>query len=558
MYQPENTQENTGNKKEPVSGILGKGYLLHERYRIETFLEIKREANIYRAIDEVTNLVVILKEKISSGYTERTHSINLGDKNDKSLKINPWYDEFAILRSVSYPTVVKVVDIFTEGNKYYLIIEQLEGNDLKYYLTKNKVSAQQSCDWMIQLCQSLSQLHRRNIVHLDLQPRYIVVTKDLQRVRLTGFDSAWQLPVNTLTKDNISVYSSPEIRTGSDNVNNRADIYSLGAVWHEMLTGYKPTLDDLQDKWFAFPEVVEFNPSINPQINRIISRMLNVDPDKRFNSIDELKLAILDLFNSVLYSVGYCTDVGVEREANEDSFSVQNKRYISQTTQLNYGIFIVADGMGGAKAGEYASALATQEISSYINHYFEDLNNKKFQEGELMNIMDQAVKRANTIIYQESKENKDYSGMGTTVTASLIYEGQLFISHVGDSRAYLINQHSIEKISRDHSLVGRLLEIGQITPEEAEVHPQRNLIYRSLGGFPAVEVEVYQLPMHSNDYLLLCTDGLYEHVKDEEIQKIVVGSHEPGDACRHLVNLANIRGGDDNSTVVIVKIDEIN
>jgi serine/threonine protein phosphatase PrpC/tRNA A-37 threonylcarbamoyl transferase component Bud32 len=552
LYQPDNTQENKETK------ILEKGYLLHERYRIDTFLEVKRDANIYRAIDEVTNFVVILKERSSPEYTERTHSIVLGDKNDKELKANPWYDEFAILRSVSYPTVVKVVDIFTEDNQYYLVIEQLEGNDLKYYLTKNKVSAQQSCDWMIQLCQSLSQLHRRNIVHLDLQPRYIVVTKDFQRVRLTGFDSAWQLPVNSLTKDNISVYTSPEVRTGSQNVDQRADIYSLGAVWHEILTGYKPTLEDLQDKWFAFPEVVEFNPSINPQINRIISRMLKVNPDKRFGSIDELKLAILELFNSVLYSVGYCTDVGVERDANEDSFSVQNKRYISQTTQLNYGIFIVADGMGGAKAGEYASALATQEISSYINHYFEDLNNKKFQDGELMNIMEQAVKRANTIIYQESKENKDYNGMGTTVTASLVYEGQLFISHVGDSRAYLINQHSIEKISRDHSLVGRLLEIGQITPEEAEVHPQRNLIYRSLGGFPAVEVEVYQLPMRSNDYLLLCTDGLYEHVKDDEIQKIVISSPEPGEACRHLVNLANIRGGDDNSTVVIVKIEEIN
>ncbi len=556
MLQPEKSKENTETTNNQSSGVLEKGHLLHERYRIDTFLEVKRNANIYRAIDEVTNFIVILKEKLDSNYVPRTNSINLGDKNEKNLKNNPLYDEFAILRSVSYPTVVKVVDIFSENARFYLVIEQLEGNDLKYFLTKNKVTTQQSCDWMIQLCQSLSQLHRRNIVHLDLQPRYIVVTRDLQRVRLTGFDFAWQLPVKNMPTDNISVYSSPELRTGYT-VDNRADIYALGAVWHEILTGYKPTIEDINDKWFKFPEVVEFNPSINPQINRIVSKMLEIDPDDRFSSIDELKLAILDLLSSTLYRVGYCTDVGMEREANEDSFSVQNKRYISQTTQLNYGIFIVADGMGGAKAGEYASALATQEISSYVNHYFEDLTTKKFQDSELRNIMEQAVKRANTIIYQASKENKDYSGMGTTVTASLIYEGQLFISHVGDSRAYLINQNMIEKISRDHSLVGRLLEIGQITPEEAAVHPQRNLIYRSLGGFPAVEVEVYQLPIRSNDYLLLCSDGLYEHVKDEEIQKIVASSKEPGEACRHLVNLANIRGGDDNSTVVIVKVEEI-
>lgn len=99
--------------------------------------------------------------------------------------------------------------------------------------------------------------------------------------------------------------------------------------------------------------------------------------------------------------------------------------------------------------------------------------------------------------------------------------------------------------------------MDKLLQKEAAVHPQRNLIYRSLGGFPAVEVETYQLPMRSNDHLLLCTDGLYEHVKDDEIQKIVLTSKEAGEACRHLVNLANIRGGDDNSTVVIVKMEEI-
>ncbi len=544
-------------QNENIEDVLQKGHLLRDRYRIETFLEVKRNSNIYRATDEVTNFIVILKEKTNSNYSPRTNSIITGDKNDKNLKNNPWYDEFAILRSVTYPTVVKAVDIFTENDKYYLIIEQLEGTDLKYFLTKNKISVQQSCDWMIQLCQSLSQLHRRKIVHLDLQPRYVVVTKDFQRIRLTGFDLSWELPIGKFNTESISVYSSPEVRSDNKEIDSRADIYSLGAIWHEVLTGYKPNDEELQDKWFTFPEIVEFNPSINPHLNRIVSKMLAFDPEKRYNSIDELKLAILGLLSSVLYNVGYCTDVGMEREANEDSFSVQSKKYISQNRQLNYGIFIVADGMGGAKAGEQASALATQEVSSYINHYFEDLNIKKYQDSELSELMEQSVKRANSIIYQQSKENKEFSGMGTTVTASLIYDGQLFIAHVGDSRAYLINSSSIEKVSRDHSLVGRLLEIGQITPEEASIHPQRNLIYRSLGGFPAVEVEVYQMPIRSNDFLLLCTDGLYEYVKDEEIHKIVMSSKESGDACRHLVNLANLRGGDDNSTVVLIKVEEI-
>lgn len=536
---------------------LEKGYLLHDRFRIDAYLEDKKGGSLYRAIDEVTNFTVILKEKTISDYIPRTRTLNTVDRNDKILKQNPWYDEFAILRNVTYPTVVKAVDLFSENHRNYLVIEQLEGRDLRFFLTQNKVSVQQSCDWMIQLCQSLSQLHRRNIVHLDLQPRYIVVTKDLQRIRLTGFDIASQFPVERYSKENLSVYSAPELIHATHEIDNRSDIYSLGVVWYEILTGYVPTLEELEDRWFTFPNILEFNPSINPQINRIISKMLHNDPDRRYSSIDELKIAILELFNSIPYSVGYCTDVGMQREANEDSFSIQNRRYISQHNQLNYGIFIVADGMGGAKAGEYASALATKESSNYVNHYFEDLDNKKFRDNDLLSIMEQAVKRANSVIYQESKENKEYSGMGTTITASLIHNGQIYISHVGDSRVYLINQNSIEKITRDHSLVGRLLESGQITEEEAAIHPQRNLIYRSLGSFPAVEVDVYQIPVRSNDHILLCSDGLYEHVKDDEIQKIVISSNNPDEASKHLINLANARGGDDNTTIVIIKIEEI-
>jgi protein phosphatase len=408
---------------------------------------------------------------------------------------------------------------------------------------------------MIQLCQSLSQLHRRKIVHLDLQTRYIVVTKDLQRVRLTGFDSAIQLPFKNNNPE-ISFYSSPELVFNGE-IDNKSDIYSLGVIWHEIITGFRPTHDNVKDKWFKMPEILEFNPSISPQLNRIINKMLERNPNERYDNVDDLKKDILSLYNSTTYTVGYYTDVGMVRDANEDSFSVYTKKYLSQTNSLNYGIFVVADGMGGAKAGEYASAIASKEVSNYISYYLEDTTQTNPTDSEIRNVLEHAVKRANTVIYKESKENKEYSGMGTTLTCAIIYDNQLYIAHVGDSRAYLINQNSIEKITRDHSLVGRLLELGQISEEEALTHPQRNLIYRSLGGFPAVEVEIYQLMVKANDYILLCSDGLYEHVKDDEIKTIVLSSNDPSKACKHLINLANIRGGDDNCTIIIIKIEGI-
>jgi protein phosphatase len=138
----------------------------------------------------------------------------------------------------------------------------------------------------------------------------------------------------------------------------------------------------------------------------------------------------------------------------------------------------------------------------------------------------------------------------------VVFGQALYVGHVGDSRCYVINRFGIEKISRDHSLVGRLVEIGQITEEEALVHPQRNLIYRALGTYPNVEVDVYQRSLKLGDWVLLCSDGLTGHVKDTELQSIVMAHHDPQMASQHLVNAANLRGGEDNISIVLVNLAE--
>lgn len=528
---------------------LEPGYKLRNRYRIDAFLEVKTQANLYRAVDEVTNLTVIVKEKVRTTQTSLTQAV---------LQ-NPWYDEFTILRSISYPTVVKAVDMFEEDEKYYLIIEQLEGRDLGFFLTKEKVTVQQSCDWMIQLCQSLSQLHRRQIVHLDLNPRCIVVTHDLQRVRLTGFSRALQLPIMFPIQANTPGYSAPELDSpGTYDIDERADIYSLGVIWHELVTGCPPTKHRRdQDGVILFPEVTYYMPDINPQINSIIMKMLDPEPRYRYQNIEDAKRAILGLFHNTPFYASFITDVGVIREANEDSYFVQDWHYVSQTQRQSYGIFIVADGMGGALAGEYASALATRTVSQIINQRFSQLKEQPNAEINIPELLEDSIKRANRNIYDAAKRNPEYQGMGTTVTAAVVYQGMLYIGHVGDSRGYLITKKDIQKITRDHSLVGRLLEIGKITEEEAAVHPQRNLIYRSLGAYPNVEVDLYERPFVPGYCLLLCSDGLVEHVKDNEIHEIVTAAPDQWRACNKLVNTANLRGGDDNTTIISVYMDDL-
>lgn len=529
--------------------------LLANRYVVERFLEYKNGANLYRAIDQATGFVVIVKEKEDEASTSALPESEWAEK----AWDNPWQNEFLILRSVSYPTVVKALDIFKAGDRAYLVIEQLEGRDLAYLLRNGTaISVQQSLDWMIQLCQSIGQLHRRQILHLDLQPRYVVVTPDFQRVRLTGFHRAAILPCPTPT-DSTPGYSPPE-QFGylSGKVDERSDIYALGALWHYFLTGNSPeSYWPNEETRFNLPDISAFNEAIHPQIERIVRKMLAPDPDDRYATVQELKAHLLALINNPQRRAGHCSDVGIVRAGNEDSLAVFDLTFTTQSTQSGLGLYVVADGMGGVNAGEIASALAVDAVTSHVQEALVNLNEGVDDPAqEIRAAMQQAIKNANARIYETGRHNADLSGMGTTVTAALVFGQNVFIGHVGDSRAYLINRDGIEKVSRDHSLVGRLVEIGQITLEEAAIHPQRNLIYRSLGTYPNVEVDLYQRPLKIGDWLLLCSDGLTGHVADEELQEVVINATDPNLAARRLVNLANQRGGEDNITVVLVNLAE--
>jgi serine/threonine protein phosphatase PrpC len=520
--------------------------VLADRYRIDRFLETKGGARLYRAIDEVTQLSVIAMERTNR---PRPRTTTLMADKEGLTPDSPWFDYFAVLRSVTYPTLVKAVDIFDHGETSFLVIEQLEGRDLGYFLTQQRPTVQTACDWMIQLCQTLHQLHRRQIVHMDLQPRYIVVSYDLQRVRLTGLHRAGQLPVEP-PQDIDSPYASPEVLNGG-RIDERADIYSLGVIWHQLLTGFDPAKSLHANRRRHFPDVSYFLPAVHPQINRIIRCMLEPNPAERFASVEEVKRAILDVYASLVYQVGYATDVGMVREGNEDAYLVVDQATHQIGHSDRWGLFIACDGMGGALAGEQASSMASREMA---HHVLQGLGKEGMEPPAML---EAAIKKANGSIFQAAKRNPQWSGMGTTITGALLWGGTVYIGHVGDSRGYLINASGIEKITRDHSLVGRLLEMGQITPDEASVHPQRNLIYRSLGSYPTVEVDVYARSINPNDRILLCSDGLTEHVGDDDIHRIVMSQADPRQAARHLVNLANQRGGEDNITIVVFQIEEV-
>ncbi len=225
------------------------------------------------------------------------------------------------------------------------------------------------------------------------------------------------------------------------------------------------------------------------------------------------------------------SDVGRQRETNEDALFVEPP------------LFAVADGMGGARAGEVASQLATQAFE-------ERADSAEAPEHQLTVIAQDANRR----IYELSERDESRRGMGTTLTSAMVTANEVAIGHVGDSRAYRFRDGGLEQLTRDHSLVAELERTGQISPEAAEHHPQKSIITRALGPEPDVEVDTYTVPARAGDVFLICSDGLTGMVSDDELGSILRQASVLEDAASSLVRAANQSGGKDNITVILFRL----
>jgi PPM family protein phosphatase len=228
------------------------------------------------------------------------------------------------------------------------------------------------------------------------------------------------------------------------------------------------------------------------------------------------------------------TDVGRVRDGNEDDF-------IDQSNRL--GLVAVADGMGGHRAGEVASATALEALRAAV------------ASGQSLR---DAIEGANDAVLEKSVSDQELAGMGTTLTAGMLgSDGYLVVGHVGDSRAYLVRDGELTQITDDHSLVEEMVRGGELTREQAEVHPRRSIITRALGIDPEVEVDEYPIELRPGDRILFCSDGLTTMVRPDEIASILSREHDPKRAAQLLVDAANAAGGEDNITAVIVEAVEI-
>lgn len=310
-------------------------------------------------------------------------------------------------------------------------------------------------------------------------------------------------------------------------------------------------------QWMTGKTTVEDDDSLPEPVNNLVKQAYG---PQGFRTGRELATALEAIINdslssiSIEYNLGKRTNVGMVRTLNEDSlFAIEVSRIVQSHPQP-MGIFVVADGMGGHSAGEVASGTI---VNYFAQRAPQDLSTAKAQTSgvDWSEWLKDAVNGANKAVFD--LRTAAGTDMGSTLVMAVMDGLKVYFAHVGDSRGYVIDNKSMQRITPDHSLVERLIATGQIRREDARTHPQRNVIYRTIGDKEQVEVDVNTVTLEPGNKILLCSDGLWEMLEDDYVYNIVQESPSPQAACEKLIAAANAVGGEDNITVIIVEAEQI-
>ncbi len=451
----------------------------------------------------------------------------------------------ALSQIVSHPAFQRATEGFADNGRVYLVYADEELKPLRR--GSQKMSEPEAIAAAVQICQAISFVHRRALRLNDICPESIAIAKD-GRIKLTGLD--YVSNDNELQSEPIfnDGYTAPEIYRGKK-VDKRADIFSAGAILYTWLTGARIP----SESWREEAGPVQFYPPhvMTPRLENAIRRAIAFNPRDRWPTIDELKAELIALGGAIRLRAAAMTDVGRVREHNEDSVLAVEYTRDSMVEPAQSHLYVVADGMGGAEAGEVASAIAVQTIRSYIESRLDAARGEVKNGAELLT---GALEEANSKIIEYVASHPESRGMGSTGVCALVTPTDAAVAWVGDSRGYLMEGAALRQITKDHSLVQRLVEIGQITAEEAHTHEHKNVITRSLGARQSgpAGAEAIALKLKRGDKLMLCSDGLTAHVMDPEIADILGRNADPFDAARELIVAANAGGGTDNISVIVV------
>jgi serine/threonine protein phosphatase PrpC len=464
----------------------------------------------------------------------------------------------ALSRIITHPAYYRALEGFAEDGRVYLVYP---GEELRPFSLRSSAMAEhEALSAAIQICQAVSYLHHRGMRVNDICPASLAYGAD-GRIKLTSLDyvsNDTELQTEPILNDG---YTAPEIYRAKQ-VDKRADVFSIGCVLYTCLTGQRIECET----WREEASPIRFYPPhvISPDLEKMVRRALAFRSAERWAGTDQLKAELLRLNSRLRIRSACLTDVGVVREHNEDSVMAVELVQDSQVSPACNYLYVVSDGMGGAEAGETASAIAVETIRYYVErgvtHASVSASAQKESaadqpiNGSREQLLQSALEQAHRDIIGYQTDHPESRGMGATAVSALIAPPDAVIAWVGDSRAYLMEGGKLRQLTKDHSLVQRLVDIGQITPEQARHHEHKNVITRSLGAranAPA-GAEAMTLRLKRGDRLLLCSDGLMAHVEDSAIAEILARRRDPMEASRELVVAANAGGGSDNISVIVI------
>jgi serine/threonine protein phosphatase PrpC len=520
--------------------------------------------------------------------------------------------EQGVLLRAAHLSLPRLIDSFVEDGFSYLVEEVPAGDSLWDAWDRHEVSQRQRFGWLIQIAEVLDRLHFAGAIVAELRPEMVVVSPSGVAILADLGDLLpLSLPGDVPLRGGFS--TAPELLLNPTGVDARADLYAFGGLLYALLMSRE--LSDLDFSLTGVPKpFLERVPDASPFVARVLARTFTRDPADRFPTADG---ALFDPtgFRELVYALGACrrsldrvrldvaawSTIGMVRAGNEDAVSVYHTADCRLDDTDEAALVLLADGMGGMAAGEVAAAVALHSLRQsllscppfsaglpptplpepppeppapeppaptdggeqvepppgpppVVPQFTADPESEERTIDAHAERVSAALREANRRVNAVADAHHGSRGMGCTAEVVLVDGGTAVVGHVGDSRVYRMRRGKLIQVTRDHTLVSRLMELGQLTEAEAEIHPRRSELHQAIGGRPDVHPDIFTVTLEPGDWLLVCTDGLTNQVTTEAIQGVLDEARNAERAARRLVNLALYEGAIDNVTVAVIRV----
>lgn len=483
--------------------------------------------------------------------------------------------EKGVLDRANHPSLPAVLDAFTENHSDYLIEELPQGRSLWDAWDDDDTDGNARYGWLEQLAQGMDTLHKAGAVLEGVRPELIVITPSGQAM-VAELTDLLPMPLPANPPIRATHYTAPELILNPEGADARATLYSFGAMLYSLEYLHHALEDKDFEHQFSPKQITNRYPDAHPLLIRIVNKTFVRDPNMRFPTDESAKTdssGMAELihslqtcrrtFDNVRLDIAAWTTTGMVRTGNEDAFAVLHGIDARQDELWEYAMVLLCDGMGGYEAGEVAAAMAIQEMRKYLlaQPMFASLaggepptdaiNVRACQDTILA-----ALKHANKQVYTSARiPGRGRRGMGCTAECVYVDAGNVIVGHVGDSRTYHLHHGRLTQLTRDQTLVNRLVELGQLTLAEAENHSRKNELQQAIGGQPEVAPDLYSAKLRRGDWVLVCSDGLTNHVPAADLEKMLTreAAYSAEEAARRLLNLVNLRGATDNATIVVIR-----